>query len=79
VQIAAGGEEVADLAIADAEAVLHLGGHGQDDGPKRVAGSAEGIGGLVGVPSLPVLAAAGAETRLDVELGDDGDDGRKSV
>jgi hypothetical protein len=57
--------------------VLHLGGHGQDDGAERVAGSAEGIGGLFRVSSLPVLAAAEAVARLDVELGDDGNDGRQ--
>src|SRR5262249_18574852 len=34
-------------------------------------------GGLFGVPSLPVLAAAGAVAGLDVEAGDEGDDGRQ--
>src|SRR5262249_38796030 len=76
VETAVGGEEVSDLAIADTEAVFHLGGYGQDHGAEGVAGGTEGIGGLLGMPSLPVLAATGAIPGLDVELGDDGDDGR---
>ena len=71
-EIAVGAEEVADLAIGDAEAMLEFGGHGQDDGAEGVAGGADGIGGLLGMPALPALAAAGTVAGLDVELGDDG-------
>src|SRR5262249_41937257 len=76
-QVAVGLQEVADLAVADAEAVFHLGGHGQDDGAEGIASGADGVGGLLGVPSLPVLAAAGAVAGGDVELGDDGHDRRQ--
>ena len=58
VEVAVGLQEVTDLAVADAEAVFHLGGHGQDDGAEGIAGGADGVGDLLGVPSLPVLAAA---------------------
>jgi hypothetical protein len=76
-QVGIGGEEFADLPIADAEAMFHLGGHGQDQGAEGVTGSAEGIGGLFGMASLPVLPAARTVAGLDVELGDNGDDGRQ--
>src|ERR1700688_866108 len=59
-QLAVGLQEVADLAVTDAEAVLHLGGHGQDYGAEGVAGGADGVGSLIGVAALPVLAAARA-------------------
>jgi hypothetical protein len=77
VQTGVGGEEVGDLSIADAQAVFHLGGHAQDHGAEGVASGPAGIRGLLGVPSLPVLAAAGAEAGVDVEPGDEGDDGRQ--
>jgi hypothetical protein len=51
--------------------MLEFGGHGQDDRAERVAGSAEGIGDLLGVPTLMSLSATGAEAALDVKLDDD--------
>jgi hypothetical protein len=57
--------------------MFHLGSHGQDHGAEGVACGSEGVGGLFGMAALAVTAAAGAVTGLDVELGDDGDDGRQ--
>jgi len=76
VEITIGFKEVADLAIRDTEAVLEFCGHRQNRGPKGVAGSADGIGSLLGMSALAIAATAGAVARLDVELGDHRYDGR---
>jgi hypothetical protein len=69
--------EVSDFAVANPKAMFQFGGNGQDHGTERVAGGSDRVGGLFGMASLPVLAAAGAVARLDVELGDDRHDGRQ--
>jgi hypothetical protein len=76
-QVAVGAEEVADLAVGDAEAVLEFGGHGQDDRAEGIARDAAGVGDLLRVPRLADLAAAGTPAGLDVELRDDRRDGRQ--
>jgi hypothetical protein len=55
--------------------VFHLGGHGQDDRPQGVAGSADRVGSLLGVATLPALPARRTGAGVDVELGDDRHDG----
>jgi hypothetical protein len=46
--------------------MFQLGGHSHDHRTEGVAGGAEGIGGLLGVSSLPALTTAGAVVGLDV-------------
>jgi hypothetical protein len=76
-EITVGLQEIGDLAIRNAEAMLEFGGHGQDDGPQGVAGGADGVGGLLGMSPLDASATARTPTGLDVETRDDGDDGRQ--
>ena len=57
--------------------MLEFSGHGQGDRTQRVAGGADGVGGLLGMTSLMVFAAARTNAGFDVELGDDGHDGRQ--
>jgi len=54
---AVGLQVITDFVVADAQAMLHLGGHRQHVGAERVAGGAHGIGGLVGMSALPALPA----------------------
>src|SRR5580693_7054411 len=70
-QVIIGGEEITDLAIGHTQAMFELSGHGQDDRTKAIAGSADGIRGLLGMPPLTVLVTAGAIAGLDIELSDD--------
>src|SRR5262249_8554560 len=63
-EIAVGLQEVGDLAVADAEAMFHFGGHRQNDGAEGVAGGADGVRSLLGMPPLPMLSAARAPASL---------------
>jgi hypothetical protein len=57
--------------------VFEFGGHGEEDGAEGIAGGAKGIGDLFGMAALLALAATGTIAGLDVELGDDKDNGRQ--
>jgi len=57
--------------------VFELGSHGENDGAQGVAGGADGVGDLLGMSALAVLATARTVAGLDVELRDDGRDRRQ--
>jgi hypothetical protein len=77
-EIAEGAEEVTDFAIRNAKTMFPFGGHRQDNGAEGVAGGADGVGDLFGMAALAITPATGAIAGLDVELRDDGDDGRQT-
>lgn len=70
-------QEVTDFAIGDTQTMLEFGSHGQNDGAKGVTSGAASVGSLLGMSALDALPAAGTVASLDVELGDDGHDGRQ--
>src|SRR4029077_8419543 len=70
-------EKVADFAIGDAEAMFEFAGHGEDDRTESIAGGPDGIRSLFGMASLASLATARTKAGFDVELGDDGHNGRQ--
>jgi hypothetical protein len=76
-EIAISVEEVTDLALGDTPAGFEFGGPGEGDGAEGVAGSADGIGDLLGMASLTTEPADRTVTGLAVELGDARDDGRQ--
>ena len=76
-EVAIGLEEVTDLAIRNAQAVFEFGGHGQDHRAESVAGSADRVGGLLGMAALTALPATRTIAGLNVELCDDRDNGRQ--
>jgi hypothetical protein len=57
--------------------MLEFGGHGQNARTKGVARSAGGVGSLFGMSALDALAATRTVAGLDVELSDQGRDGRQ--
>jgi len=57
--------------------MFEFGGHGEDDGTEGIAGCAKGMGDLLGMSALALLLAVRAVAGLDVELRDDGNNGRQ--
>src|SRR5450755_2280550 len=74
-QAAVGFEEVADLAIGDAETMFEFAGHGENNGTEGIAGGTGGVGILFGMATLAPLPTARTEAGFDVELSDDRYDG----
>ena len=72
-----GAEEITDFAIGHAESMLKFSGHGEQDRADGIAGDANGIGNLFGMSALAIVMATAAIAGLDIELGDDGHDGRQ--
>lgn len=69
VEAAVGFQEVADFAIGHAVAVLEFCGHGEHVGAEGVAGSAGGVGSLLGMTALDAAAErAGLAMRLAARL-----------